>query len=539
MKVIINGKIKYILILDCTLRDGGYALGDKENENRFGRVNILNIIKYLHEAGIDYIECGYIKENANDPDKTEFKSYEELDDILQSGKKHSLMLLGQEYNIENLPEAPTEGLIIRMSFHRDNIERAIEYAKEISKKGYKLFLQPTAITKYTNEVIIKMIEEFNKLDVEAIALVDTFGVMMPEDARRYAMLFDEHLRDGIKLGVHLHDNKKMAFSNAITICESVKESRTVIVDTSLHGMGRGAGNLPTELFADYLNENGAKYKMAPLLQANDTIIDKYHETHRWGYLPAYMLSASYSCHPNYVIYLLNRKKLNSEDIENILSMISEDKKEKFDAEYLEELYQTYNNNVFDDTNSYERLRRLAAGKEVILIGPGKSLNTHGNMIEDYIGSRDCLVITVNGSSFFAHDAVFYSNKKRYAENTHPDNEIEIVTSNISTDEQENRIIFDYRKSLYNNGEISDSALLMALQILYTAGITNVTVAGFDGFSTDNNENFLNPTIAYLLKAREIESINGINKAGVTHYQKTMNMQIGSLTPSQYFKRRTI
>ena len=70
------------------------------------------------------------------------------------------MLLGETYKIENLPQNKNN-ILIRMSFHKHSLKKAIEYSKMILKKGYKLFLQPTVIMRYRDDEIIVMLEEFN------------------------------------------------------------------------------------------------------------------------------------------------------------------------------------------------------------------------------------------------------------------------------------------------------------------------------------------------------------------------------------------
>ena len=521
--------MKKIEILDCTLRDGGYV-----NDNTFGEKNIKKIIEFLHSAGIDYIECGYLMDDIKqyDKDRTEFEDASRVKKFLKPGKEYTLMLLGEKYNIENLPEAPKDGLnTIRMSFHRHSIPKAIQFAKEITKKGYRLFLQPTAIMNYEDDEIIEMIKEFNQLDIEGVAIVDTFGQMRPSDTEKYTKLFDDYLSDDKKLGIHLHNNLQTAFTNAITFLNTVKDNREVLIDTSLLGMGRGAGNLPTELLASYLNSKyGKDYDLNPLLEAEDTIISKIKEEHEWGYSLPYFLSATYSCHPSYVLFLLNKKMLNSTDISKVLSMISVDKRAEFNKAYIEELYQSYNNKEFDDTNSYKRLQKLINGKEIILIGPGQSIVTHKKEIEDYIGSHDCLVIAINNATIFDHDAVFYSNKKRYESDEHNEEDIELLTSNISREEKYNKVIFDYNKSISRKKDVSDSALLIILNILEKVGAKNIALAGFDGFSETNSENFSNSSITYLLDKNFIKELNRIMKDNIGFYQQTM--KIKTLTKSK-------
>ena len=43
------------LLLDCTLRDGGYL-----NDWKFGKENIANIFERLVSSGVDVIEIGFL-----------------------------------------------------------------------------------------------------------------------------------------------------------------------------------------------------------------------------------------------------------------------------------------------------------------------------------------------------------------------------------------------------------------------------------------------------------------------------------------------
>ena len=493
-----------IMILDCTLRDGGYI-----NENNFGEKNIKKLIKYLKSAKIDIIECGYLMDNIEyDKNKTEFLSMKQAEPFLAPDNSYTLMLLGEKYKIENLPDN-TGGKIdtIRMSFHKKSLQKAIEYAKKIKEKGYKLFLQPTSIMSYTEEEIKKMLKELNDLDVECIAIVDTFGQMTPEDTRRVTKIFDEGLRENIKIGIHLHNNLQTAFANAITFLDTISENRDVEIDTSLLGMGRGAGNLPTELLANYLNTRyGKKYKLEPLLEASDNIISKIKEEHDWGYSLPYYLSAINGIHPSYIILFLERKTLHSVDINNLIKMISEDKKIEFDREYAEELYRIYNEKSVDDKESRKELEKLVSGKKVVLIGPGRSIINYRNQIEDLLSKDNIFSIAVNGIDLFYTDATFYSNKKRYKEFRKKSN-LTLLTSNIKIHQEEKELIFDYSNSLSRESGISDNSLLIILNILKDLNVKEIQLVGFDGFSTNMRDNFYSEERAYLLTEDFIKRLN--------------------------------
>ena len=519
-----------IMILDCTLRDGGYI-----NENNFGEKNIKKLIKYLKSAKIDIIECGYLMDNIEyDKNKTEFLSMKQAEPLLAPDNSYTLMLLGEKYKIENLPDN-TGGKIdtIRMSFHKKSLQKAIEYAKKIKEKGYKLFLQPTSIMSYTEEEIKKMLKELNNLDVECIAIVDTFGQMTPEDTRRVTKIFDEGLRENIKIGIHLHNNLQTAFANAITFLDTISENRDVEIDTSLLGMGRGAGNLPTELLANYLNTRyGKKYKLEPLLEASDNIISKIKEEHDWGYSLPYYLSAINGIHPSYIILFLERKTLHSVDINNLIKMISEDKKIEFDREYAEELYRIYNEKSVDDKESRKELEKLVSGKKVVLIGPGRSIINYRDQIEDLLSEDNIFSIAINGIDMFYTDATFYSNKKRYKEFRKKSN-LTLLTSNIKTDQEEKELIFDYSNSLSRESGISDNSLLIILNILKDLNVKEIQLVGFDGFSTNMRDNFYSEERAYLLTEDYIKRLNESTARSLRGYRE--KIKITSLTPTKYME----
>lgn len=519
-----------IKVLDCTLRDGGYI-----NNNNFGERNIKKIIDYLTTAKIDIIECGYLMDEIEyDKNKTEFITTSQAEPFLSSESTYSLMLLGEKYKIENLPEKGNGTIeTIRMSFHKKSLNKAIEYAKKINEKGYKLFLQPTVIMGYSDEEIIEMLKKFNNLDLECVAIVDTFGQMTPEDTINKTKIFDKYLRKDIKIGIHLHNNLQTAFANAISFLDTISNERDVIVDTSLLGMGRGAGNLPTELLANYLNSKyGKDYNIDALIEASDSIISKFKDENDWGYSLPYYLSAINGIHPSYIFQFLERKTLNSVDINNLIKMIPEEKKIEFDKDYAKELYRIYNDQRIDDNDNRNKLRRIISGKKVVLIGPGKSTIDYREKIEEELNQENVFSIAINGNDLFYTDATFYSNKKRYKDKCKKDN-ITILTSNIKTNQEEDELIFDYNTSLSREYGTSDNALLIMLSILKNLEIKEVLLIGFDGFSTNNRDNFYSEEKMNTLTKEFVNELNELMTNNIKEYSK--NIKIKSLTPTKYFR----
>lgn len=329
--------MKNIEILDCTLRDGGYI-----NNWDFGLKNIEYIITTLALANIEYIECGFICDNTQDLNKTLYSNFERIKKIIKKYKSSTftLMMPVNDYNIDNLEEAPNESnIVIRLSFHKNDFSKAIDYALKIKNKGYKVFLQPTVIKSYTEEEIIYLLKGCNEvIKPDGVAIVDTLGEMNSNDICKITKLFDIYLDKKIKLLFHGHNNLQLAFSNSIIFIENASDSREIIIDTSLMGMGRNSGNVCTELMINYLIQNYNKdYNFDKVLNIINDVMFSLREKYEWGYSPKYMLNAKNRTHPYYLDFLENSKILDLNEINYVLSKIPNNEKPNFNKEIIHSL----------------------------------------------------------------------------------------------------------------------------------------------------------------------------------------------------------
>ena len=186
-----------------------------------------------------------------------------------------------------------------------------------------------------------MVKLFNELDPYAFYIVDSFGMMKYKELIRLFYLVEHNLKKNIIIGFHSHNNMQLAYSNAQNLV-NIPTDRELIIDASVYGMGRGAGNLNTELFVEYLNENvNGQYTLKPLLTIIDQILSLFYQQNYWGYsLPNY-LSAKHNIHPNYASYLDAKKTLTVENMDEIFSMMDKSKQFNYDKLYIEELYIKY------------------------------------------------------------------------------------------------------------------------------------------------------------------------------------------------------
>lgn len=333
--------MKRVEVLDCTLRDGGYC-----NDWKFGKENTKKIVNGLLAANIDYIECGFLTNRVDYvPDKTKFTDLNQISEIFSeknNSKQRLLMINYGEYSVERIPECKNSSVGgIRVAFHKKDLDKAIRFCGQIKKKGYCVFVQPMVSMIYTENEFVKLVQEVNRIRADVFYIVDSFGMMKKKDLLRLVKIADKNLLEEIKLGFHAHNNLQLAYSNAQLLVE-LPLVRNIIVDVTVYGMGRGAGNLNAELFLKYLNEKGEEnYSITRILNLMDEIISRCYENNPWGYsLPNY-LSAVHMTHPNYATYLNNKKTLIMEEMDEIFCMMDSDKKIEYDMQYIEKLYDDY------------------------------------------------------------------------------------------------------------------------------------------------------------------------------------------------------
>ncbi len=531
--------MRNIKILDCTLRDGGYV-----NDWQFGNTNIKKIVQALNEANIDFIECGFLRDDLTET-RSDVSLYSDFSqavnwigaDTLKKGKSYALMMLTEKYDICNLPERNQNYFnIIRLSFHKKDIQKAILYAKEIQRKGYELFLQPTATMRYKDEELIELFKICNEeIHPRSIAIVDTFGEMLPNDVIHYAKLFDQYLSSDIELTFHSHNNLQNAFCNTILFIQNISYTRNIVIDASIYGMGRGAGNLCLELIIDYLNKyEHTSYQLFPILDTIDNILVDIKKQKYWGYSLEYYLSATYHCHPNYCIYFSEKKALSTNDLQQLVHSIGENHKTDFDKEYADELYFTYFTRNCDDDASYKRLEKLIGNREILLLAPGKNLVEQSELLTPFLEERDkYFVISLNTPLKYPSDAYFISNRKRYQDMEWKNNCLYLFTSNIDDSHltESQKIVFDYHSVLAQEYATSDNSLLMLLNLLKKFYRKTVYLAGFDGYEYNQTENYYQENLLYLIEKTKIDELNELLTKYISLYRKDLNIQF--VTKSKY------
>jgi 3-deoxy-D-manno-octulosonate cytidylyltransferase len=302
--------------------------------------------------------------------------------------------------------------------------------------------------------------------------------------------------------------------------------RDIAIDTSVYGMGRGAGNLNTEIFIDYLNKSyGVSYKINPLLEIIDNYLESLYSKKRWGFSIAHYLSAIYDTHPSYGSYLLNKKTLPINAIENLLSSINKNQKYTYNEEYIQEIYKK-----FQTRHQQKSLfsMDMIEGKTPLLLASGSSLSLYMDKVRKLSLDDDIVTIALNHVPQFNVDYYFFSNQKRYLEFMSVINPRKlIVGTNIELHTMHDKAYsIDYREC----SSISENVTSLMLHFLHNIDARKVLIAGLDGFSGSDENYYYEETDQPFDKKELINRDNEINRF-VSYYADKLRIRF--VTPSVF------
>lgn len=290
-----------IKILDATIRDGGIVNNFSFTDDFVRKLYLTNV-----KAGVDYMEFGYKADpdmfNENEYGKWKFSKDEDIRAIVGENNtdlKISVMADAGRTNFKRdiLPRSESPIDMIRVATYIYQLPLAIEMIEDAHAKGYETCVNIMAISKVQEDDLMKGLELLGKTNVDVIYLVDSFGVLFPEQALRLTQMYKEIAdKYGKKIGIHAHNNQQLAFANTI---ESMRAGASYL-DGTVSGMGRGAGNCHMESLLSMLRN--PKYRIYPVMDFIAAEMPKIKESGAtWGFDIPYMLTGSLNIHPSAAI----------------------------------------------------------------------------------------------------------------------------------------------------------------------------------------------------------------------------------------------
>ena len=293
-----------IKVVDCTLRDGGLV-----NDFFFTDDFVKALYRANIKAGVDYMEFGY-KASKEMFDVNKFGKWKFCDDkdiraVVGDNKTDMKIAVMADVgrcdfkkDILNKKDSPVD--LVRVATYINTIPAAIEVIEDCTKKGYETSVNIMAISKSNETDLDAALELLGQSSVGTIYLVDSYGSLYPEQARRLA---DKYLEVAAKynkkVGIHAHNNQQLAFANtAEVIIMGVS-----YLDATVSGMGRGCGNCPSELLLGFLKN--PKYNINPILNFVEKEIVPLRESGvTWGYDVPYLLTWILNQHPKSAIQFM-------------------------------------------------------------------------------------------------------------------------------------------------------------------------------------------------------------------------------------------
>ena len=285
-----------IKVVDVTIRDGGLM-----NDHWFEDNVVRGVYESCIEAGIDYMEIGYINSRAQFP-PGEFGPWKHcLEEDMRRivGNNDTPLKLAamadaekSDYKTDILPTSESVLDMIRVATYIHQMPLALDMIKDASDKGYETTLNLMAVSTVPESEVKSALEMLVRSDVEAVYVVDSFGSLYGEQIRALCNMFFQYCEGTpIEVGIHAHNNRQLAFAN--TIEAAILGANCV--DASFAGLGRGAGNCQMELLLGFLHN--PKFRLRPVLKCIEQYIEPLRSKLLWGYDYPYMITGLLNQHP--------------------------------------------------------------------------------------------------------------------------------------------------------------------------------------------------------------------------------------------------
>lgn len=490
-----------IKILDCTLRDGGYY-----NNWDFDSQLVDTYCEFVESSPIDYVEVGYRSIPLNGYLGEYFYCpiyvLQRLQEKMPS--KDLVVILNEKdiraAHVKDLL-GPCSGIIsmVRVAVDPKNMKRAIELAKEVKTLGFQVAFNVMYMSNWKKDTrFFGSLSEIEGL-VDYFYMVDSFGGVMIQDIKETIDIIRDFSKD-IPLGFHGHNNLEMAMANTL---ESIEQGCS-IVDATITGMGRGAGNLRMELFLTYLENKG----LVDLdFNALSKIVSKFEELksmYQWGTNLPYMFSGANSLPQKQVMEWVG---LNRYPLSSILMALKNQKDSK------------------KDNIKLPTLEKKKKYKEALIIGGGTSVVMHKEAIQKMLDDRPELCLIHAGARHInkfldAKNSQFYalvgSENQKLSDTIQDYSQLKGICvyppfpREMGTEiPQELLEVSRELETIEFTLASKDSPLAISIQIALNLGVDNIFFIGFDGYKNEINTVQLLTTQENQSILNDLNTISGI------------------------------
>jgi 4-hydroxy 2-oxovalerate aldolase len=257
-------------ILECTLRDGSYAI-----DFQFSADDTFRIAKRLDELGFPLIEVGHGIGLGASEKKMGTAAATDEEYMTAAAKavtrgRWGMFCIPGIARLSDLYLAADHGIgFVRIGTEVNDVEGAQPFIEAARTRGLQVF--SNLMKSYTSSpaYFASQAKRCVEYGAQCIYIVDSAGGMLPTEIATYI----DALRDvdsAVRIGFHGHNNIGMAVANALFCAERGVD----VIDTSLQGLGRSAGNTQSEHFIATLIRSGYElnYDVVEVMQAGEELI---------------------------------------------------------------------------------------------------------------------------------------------------------------------------------------------------------------------------------------------------------------------------
>ena len=322
MKEIKNllGYRESIKVVDATLRDGGLV-----NDFYFTDDFVKALYQANIDAGVDYMEMGY-RASKKVFDETKFGKWKFCNDdhireiVGDNDTNLKLAIMADigrhdKNDFDQKANSPVD--LVRVAAYIHQMPEAIDMVEDAAKKGYETSCNIMAISNSKEEEVKVALDMLGQTPVDCIYIVDSFGSIYPEQMTRIADMYLEFAaKYNKKVGIHAHDNQKLAFANTVEVCGCGVDW----LDATYLSMGRGAGNCAMELLLGFLKN--PKYDVRPVFKfLEEYMIPLKEQGIVWGYDLQYLMTGLFNQHPRVAIQFTKDQRKDLSNFYNEITSI--------------------------------------------------------------------------------------------------------------------------------------------------------------------------------------------------------------------------
>ncbi|GAA3169176.1 MULTISPECIES: hypothetical protein [Streptomyces] len=236
-------------LLDCTLRDGAYAVDFEFDENF-----VAELLAGLNETPVSRVEIGHgigleAERTGIKAGNIDHFAWCDLARSTLPAKPWGMFAQPEFTRPATIKQMCDRGMsFIRVGVEPDRVQEHLPYLRQVADVCGEVHLNLMKSSATPVDRLLGMLDGIGP-EIAGVYVVDSYGAMTPETVERYVRAVADRYP---VVGFHGHDNLGLATINTVTAFRA----GATLLDGTLNGIGRGSGNAATESLAALANVMG-------------------------------------------------------------------------------------------------------------------------------------------------------------------------------------------------------------------------------------------------------------------------------------------